>query len=437
MNGVNFAQPDVTLRLDLRGVIRHAALSSAIHDEEIEDWVGRPWADTVGDDGIVQVRRMLEDARSTGLSSFHKVRQVFPSGLELAMEYTTVRLGADAGLIAIGRSLEAVTDVQARLIADQAAMERDAWRLREVETRYRLLFDTSVAPLLVMDVDDGRVLEANPAAVRALGRIHERTILPDIRTAEREAFLAMLARVRRDGNAPGIVLHLGPDGQGWLARASLLEVDTATVVLLQLSPSASRLQAGPDLAGSRLKDVIDRLPEGFVIVDREGLVCLANRAFLALVEQPYVDSVLGQRLARWLSRSGADADTVFERVSRGAPLAGFTTTLTNERGDVVDIELSATGNSAEHPSFVGVLLRRQLAAAAEAKRLRKAVLSEIVQEAVEAVQRSTVEAAREIARGNLTAAQDLLARRREELRTTLDDAAEIGEDDVDPSSQDA
>ena len=34
MTSLNFAQPDVTLRLDLAGVIRHAALSSAIADED-------------------------------------------------------------------------------------------------------------------------------------------------------------------------------------------------------------------------------------------------------------------------------------------------------------------------------------------------------------------------------------------------------------------
>lgn len=439
MNTVNFAQPDVTLRLDLAGVIRHAALSSAISDEQIDDWVGRPWADTVDDGGDVQVRRMLEDARSIGVSSFHRVRQVFPSGLELPVEYTTVRLGEDAGLIAIGRSLEAVTDLRNRIIADQTAMERDAWRLREIETRYRLLFETSMAPLLFVDVHEARVLEANPAAVRTLGRIQQGTLLPDLFTEQREAVLTMLARVRDEGNAPGIVLHLGPDGQGWLVRSSLLEVEATSVCMLQLSPSAKRIERAPQPTAMRLEDVIEHLPEGFVVVDRDGLVRSANRAFFELVELPRSESVLGQRLGRWLSRSGADAVAVLDRVQRQGPFAGLATTLTNERGDVVEVDLSATGSARENPLFFGVLLRRQPAAAAEAKRLRKALLLEVVQETVASVERSSMELAREIARGNRDSAEDLLARRREEIRTKLDahDERLVGDQDPDPSAQDA
>ncbi len=444
MTSLNFAQPDVTLRLDLAGVIRHAALSSAIADEEIEDWVGRAWADTVGEGGNAEVHRMLEDARTSGVSSFHQVRQVFPSGLELAVEYTTVRLGEDAGLIAIGRSLEAVADLRARVIADQASMERDTWKLREVETRYRLLFETATQPVLLVDVEEATILEANPAAIEALGVTRERQLVMDVLETQREAFLGMLARVRTQGKAPGIVLHLGPERRGWLVRASLLEVEPAPVFVLQLSPSATRLERGAEPpATMRLEDVIERLPEGFVIVDREGLVRLANKAFLTLVGQPYADAVLGQRLGRWLSRAGTDADVVLDRVRRSGPLAGFTTTLTDERGAVVEIELSATGSSGEQPPFIGVLVRRQPSAAADAKRLGKALLRDIVQETVAAVERSSIEAAREITRGNRTAADNLVARRREELRTTLDrQAADLGGggpergDDPDRSPQD-
>ena len=45
---------------------------------------------------------------------------------------TTVRLGGKAGLIAIGRNLQAVAELQSRLIAAQQAMEQEYWKLREV-----------------------------------------------------------------------------------------------------------------------------------------------------------------------------------------------------------------------------------------------------------------------------------------------------------------
>ena len=66
------------------------------------------------------------------------------------MEYTAVRLGGDAGLLAIGKSLQAVAELQSRLVAAQQAMERDYWKLREIETRYRVLFDASNEAVLLV-----------------------------------------------------------------------------------------------------------------------------------------------------------------------------------------------------------------------------------------------------------------------------------------------
>ena len=164
MSNINIAQPDVTLLLDLDGVIREATLSRSLSDEGVEGWLGKPWNDTVVDTGGDKVRRMLTDAREQGVSAFRQVTQRFPSGLELPMEYTTVLLGGRAGLLAVGKNLQAVAELQARLIAAQQAMERDYWKMREVETRYRLLFDTSHEPVVLLRASDLRILQANPAA---------------------------------------------------------------------------------------------------------------------------------------------------------------------------------------------------------------------------------------------------------------------------------
>src|SRR6478609_7014583 len=130
------SQPDVTILLDLEGVIREVTFSSTIADENAETWLGRSWVETVEGPGTANVKRMVEDARATGISAFRQVTQRFPSGLELPMEYTTVLLGGRAGLLAIGKNLQAIAELQSRLITAQQTMERDYWKLREIETRY-------------------------------------------------------------------------------------------------------------------------------------------------------------------------------------------------------------------------------------------------------------------------------------------------------------
>ena len=48
------------------------------------------------------------------------------------------------------------------VLGAQQAMEQDYWKLREIETRYRLLFDASNEPVLLIGAEDLRVVEANP-----------------------------------------------------------------------------------------------------------------------------------------------------------------------------------------------------------------------------------------------------------------------------------
>src|SRR4051794_11376821 len=223
--------------LDLDGVIRDVTLSNGVSEESVDDWGGRPWTDTVGDSVSSKVSRILEDVRQSGMSAFRQVNQRFPSGLELPMEYTTVRLGGKAGMIAIGRNLNAVADLQSRLIAAQQAMEQEYWKLREVETRYRLLFDASNEAVLLLKADTLRIIEANPASIRMLGLARGRDLLPEMAAEEREPFQAMLQRVRQSGRAPGILLHLGPDRTGWLVRASLMTSEPGQVFLVQLAPA--------------------------------------------------------------------------------------------------------------------------------------------------------------------------------------------------------
>ena len=171
MNGLSIAQPDVTLHLDLGGVIQRVSLSDAVPGEGAQAWLGCPWAETVGNQGGGDVQRMLEDARTKGVSAFRQLAQRFPGGLELPMEYAAVRLGGKAGLLAIGKNLQAVAELRSRLLVAQEAMERDFWKLRHVETRYRLLFDaTNEAVLLLSARGRSRPVAPDAAATAVAPR---------------------------------------------------------------------------------------------------------------------------------------------------------------------------------------------------------------------------------------------------------------------------
>ncbi len=425
-SSVNFAQPDVTLTLDISGVIVRAALSNAVSKEETEDWIGRAWADTVAGEGDLRVQQMLDDARETGVSSFGQVRQRFPSGLELAVEYTTVRLGGEAGLIAIGRSLEAVGELRSRLMAAQRSMERDYWKLRAVETRYRLLFDASTQPVLLIGADDTRIEEANPAAIRALGVASDCELVPEILESQREGFHAMLARVREHGKAPGIILQLGPDRAPWLVRASLVAGEPRAVFVLQLSPGGATLSRVDRAGGGvRWEELVTRLREAFVALGPGGTILRANQAFLDLVEHTSEGSLVGQPLSRWLS--GADADALLDDPARAQAVGEVTAKIRGELGRETNVRIAAAGDADVNPRQLGLLILRgssaeagaQTPAFSAASKIGSAPLRAIVEETVSSVERSCIESALALANGNRTSAAQMLGMSRQSLHVKL------------------
>ena len=300
-------QPDITLLLDMDGVIREATVSHNMPESSVTAWLGQQWISTVGDVGGEKVKRMVDDARSAGVSAFRQINQRFPSGMEIPMEYTTVLLGGKAGLLAIGKSLQSVAELQARFVAAQQALERDYWKLREVETRYRQLFQASNEAVILVGATDLRIVEANPAALEALGYAAQkpqsatgRGFVEELAVGEREAFMGMLARVREQGKAPGLLVHLGRDKKSWMARASLLAPHPESVFLLHLSPIGLPQAGAVSAATISIDDMVERMPDGFIVVDQEGVIRRANRAFLDLVEVGAKGSVIGERIGRWL-----------------------------------------------------------------------------------------------------------------------------------------
>jgi transcriptional regulator PpsR len=408
--------------LDMDGVIRDATLSNAISHEPATDWLGRRWVDTVGDISGDKVLRMVQDAREGGLSAFGQVTQRFPSGLELPMEYTTVRLGGKGGLIAIGRNLQAVADLQTRLIAAQQAMEQEYWKLREVETRYRLLFDASNEAVLLLRADTLRIAEANPAAIRGLGLAPGRDLLGEVSAIEQQAFQSMLQRVRQNGRAPGVLLHLGAARQAWLVRASLITGEPGPMFLVQLAAAdGTRTEVQRDEPGS-LDHFIDRLPDAFVVTDRDGVIRRSNRAFLDLVQVGAERMVLGERLSRWLSRPGADMTVLLASLSRHGAVRLFSTGIQGEFGGDTAVEISAVGNSPDRPEFIALMIRDvgrrlpqadstaslQSALAAVIEQSGKTPLRSLIREAVGLVERHYIGAALQLTGGNRTAAAELL-----------------------------
>jgi transcriptional regulator PpsR len=447
-------QPDVTLLLDMNGVIRDATLSPSMAAEHVDRWVGQSWVDVAGDIGGDKIQRMMDDARDRGISAFRQINQRFPSGLELPMEFTTMVLGDRTGMLVVGKSVQAVAELHARLIAAQQSIERDYWRLREVETRYRLVFDGSNEAVVILSTANLRILEANAAASQLLGasertnvNLAGRDILLDVAAADREAVRAMLLRVRERGTALGIVVHLGADAKPWMLRGSMLPSDAGQVLLLRFTP-ALRPAASPEHSEqATIKTLIDQAPDGFVALDNSGIIRHANPAFLDLVQVGSKAKAIGSSLGRWLSAPGADLLALLAQLKRHATVRSFRTTLRGELGMESEIEISAVKGDELVEGRIGVLLRDvsrripepetgdllRAALGPVSEQLGKSSLRKLVKQTVSIVEQHYVKEALELARGNRTATAELLGLSRQSLYAKLN---RYGLDDREPAAQD-
>lgn len=436
MSRVTITQPDITLTLDWEGVIRDTATSDSVPADGMRDWVGRSWMEIVGDVARDEARRVLDDARGRGVSAFLQVTQRFPSGVELPIEYTAIRIGDRGGLLAIGKNMQAVVELQSRLLAAQQAREQDYWKLREIETRSRLLFDASSEAVLVLAASTLRVVEANPAAIRGLGLAPGWDFNQEIASRDRTAFRDLLARAREHGRSPGVLLHLGAAGVPWLMRASLMAREPAPVFLIQLSPASPEppVPSAVREAAPATDNLLEGLPDAFVVADQDGRIRRANRAFLDLAQAGTEGSIVGEPLGRWLAQPGMDATVLLAMLREHGEVRLFATSFAGNLGTEAEVEISAVATGAAGVVSFGLLIRdigRRLLPDDQASALRLALdgamremgrvpLPTLVRSTAAVVERACIEQALKDAGGNRTAAAEALGLSRQSLYAKLE-----------------
>jgi transcriptional regulator PpsR len=307
---------DIALVIDSDGVIRKVAQGANPLAPACADWVGRRWVDTVTGETRAKVESMLGEARSGGVARRREVNHPGQAGSDdIPVAWSAIRLGDGGPVVAVGRDLRAVAAIQQRFVDAQQELERDYWRRRQAESRYRLLFQAASDAVLVLDSDTLNVLDANDAALGLLGRVAGGLVghpLPEcVATAARPAMLDLLASARATGRAGEVRLRsLGaegavdvsatpfrtPDGQHLLVRArrdvnASADVDTPTAVAA----------------------FVEQTPDAVVITDSSGRIQFANRAFVASVGQGDETQLSGRLLPELLGDTGGQWHALLAR----------------------------------------------------------------------------------------------------------------------------
>jgi PAS domain S-box-containing protein len=402
------AAADVALVVDSGGVIRDVSIGSQeFAGLAHNDWIGRPWAETVTSESRPKVEALLKGASGQVEPQWRHINQSSIEGTSVPILFSTIQAGPKGQVVAIGRDLRQFAAVQQRLVAAQQSMQRDYVRLRQTETRYRMLFEAISEPVLIVDAGTLKIIEANPASGELFAESPKR----------------MLGRLIGDCFDPS-------------ASNELLATINDSVLLINMALPSGATAAPNDVPRQSLLAAIERAPDGLVVTDTSGRVLYANHSFAEMAQFDTSEQLTGESLDRWLGRSGVDLGVLMANLRQNDAVRLFPTVIRGRFGAETSVEISAASVPNGKQSCLGFTIRdvgRRLqtesrgsdnpglsrAVAQLAELVGRVPLKDIVGQTTDLIEQMCIEAALQLTRDNRAAAAEMLGLSRQSLYVKL------------------
>jgi transcriptional regulator PpsR len=340
--------------------------------------------------------------------------------------------------LAFGRDLRPQAALQQKVINAQRAMERDYWHLKNVETRYRLLFQVSSEAMLILNADTEKLEDSNPAAFELLGGdLHKSgwSIASSLDKASSNAMSKAFEELLATGQSTPVPLTLPQGGIKVLAHISLFRQEKSAHFLIRLIPN----QARPALSANNqtrqlLSEVMESAPDALVVTDLNGIVLSANRSFLQMAQVSNEALIQGEPLDRWLGRAGVDMKVLLSNLKQRDVVRLFATRMRGDLGSATEVEISAVSVASGEQPCLGFTIRDiSLRLGAEAKSsndvfrskgqmtelVGRVPLKDIVSETTDLIEQMCIEAALELTGDNRSSAAEMLGLSRQSLYVKL------------------
>jgi transcriptional regulator PpsR len=429
---------DFTLLLDEKGRIDHLSIASDELESSVDSsWKGRNWLDTTDAEGRVRLERLLHEAGAQrGKAAHGDAVHPLPDGSELPIQYRVIRPPNSDHVLVFGHDLRPLANLRQQLLNAQQALEQDYWRLRQVETRYRKLFDMIDDAVLIVDEASGRVLEANPTADDLLGggkSVVGRPFPQGLDPRSVTSVNKLLEETRSVGKGSLSGIFTRDSGQRLSLSASFLRQDGESRFLVRIAGPGEG-EPGAAIGEQYMQETLRLAPDSVLLTDMDGRVVAANKAFLDLAQLASEEQAVGHTADRWLGRSGVDLSVLLTNLRQHDVVRLFATTLRGESGTRADVEISARSlNDLQQPLiafFIRDIGRRlgsdhpmgpQLPRSIEqvTQRVGRVPLKELVRESKDVIEALCIEAALELTHDNRASAAELLGLSRQSLYAKL------------------
>jgi transcriptional regulator PpsR len=428
------AAVDLTLLVDRTGIIRELSVGRGSPSrEQFLSLKGRSLADVAGSDSRGKVEALLKVGANSSAPP-REINLIVGEHLEFPFKFEAVRFEGDESVLLLGREQSAIAALQQRMVSLQQSMDREYSRLRQADTRYRVLFHVSAEAVLVAEVNGLRVIEANPAAALLTElpvQDLQRLVLPELLTPQtRGEFESLITALEAGGRASEVLVKLKDTGREVRLSASLFRQGGNALVLVRLWLPQSGSTADSARA-QRQQAVIEAMPDAFVVTGEDRKIHYANPAFCELVQQASEKQVVGETLDRWVGRAGVDVNIMLANLREHGSIRNFSTIVRSDVGPPTEALVSAVQSNEGKTPILGFVIRQvtsrlfsgQPALPRSVEQLRELVgrvsLKEIVRESADLIEKMCIEAALDVSGNNRASAAQLLGLSRQGLYSKL------------------
>lgn len=436
---VVMSSADVAVVLNADGVVLDASFAAEARlPSEFGSWLNRSWLETIAIDSKAKAQSLLREASQEGTARMREINHlVAAGGATVPIRYTAMRISEDGRILVVGRDLRAIAALQQQLVQFQQSMEREYARLRAADTRYRVLFQVTDEAALIVDAATRRLIEVNPSASAALGlpasRLIGRPAAAPFVERGGEAFRSALAQAASGGEPPEVEVRAAATGRGFKASLSVFRQEGGSFLLIRLIPADGAPADAAEPRDARVDALLQQLPDGVVVTDRDGVIIAANAAFVDLAGVLNPQVLWSSSLDQWLGHSGVDFGVILSTLKDSRALRSVTTVLRGAYGALEPVSVSGAA-SGEGPTerfcFVVRAAERagggrngQDALARSPEEIRDLVgrvpLKEIVRETTEIIEKLCILAALELAGDNRASASDMLGLSRQSLYSKM------------------
>ena len=431
------ASSDVAMVVDRDGVIRDVAVSSPnLSAEQFSSIVERRWVDTVALESRRKVEELLRMAQDGAAIQWREINHEFAGG---GVPLKCIAVDAKGGrTIVLGRDLGPVAVLQQRLLHAQQTLERDYIKLRQAESRYRVLFQITTEAVIIVDQITKRVVEVNATAAQMIDAtapsLANQPFTRLFHETSREQAQLLLSDTAASPSAPPVKLRLADGRTELLATVSFFRHEDATHALVRLQPAQKGEAPQNEDPKRKLLRVLNKIPDAFVVTDESLTIIDSNLAFLEMTQLATNEAAHGEPLSRFIGRPGIDMAVLSSNLRDHGWVRNFATVLRTLYGSEEDVEISAVSVKEGLESYVGLIIRLQrrealtpserfqeLPRTAEqlTQLVGRASLKEIVGETTDVIEKMCIEAALNLTGNNRASAAEMLGLSRQGLYSKL------------------